>query len=91
MWAVELRGTYYSRDHERLDFERDAKKYWDFTVEEMGMLDVPAVVRFIKKATGMSKVNCLGFSMGTTVLLGGASVIPDFYEENVEQLVLYAP
>ena len=51
------------------------------------MRDVGAVVDFIRQRRGIERLNLLGWSWGTAVMQGYASV----NNEKVEKLVLYAP
>lgn len=51
-WDVYLsnrRGTYASRTHETLDPDTDAAQYWDFSQDEVGKEDIPAMVSGILK------------------------------------------
>jgi pimeloyl-ACP methyl ester carboxylesterase len=49
--------------------------------------DVSSAVDFIRKRRGVSKVDLLGWSWGTTIMAGYAAATP----AKVEKLVLYAP
>jgi hypothetical protein len=40
VWLGNSRGNKYSRDHERLDPDLNAKEFFDFTFTEMANLDV---------------------------------------------------
>jgi len=57
----------------------------------MGTKDTPAVIDFILKNTGHSKVNYIGHSEGTTQVMAGASLIPDFYKSKIKIAFLLAP
>ena len=38
----------------------------DYSWEEMGRYDLPAVTHFIKEKTGVEKIAYIGYSQGTT-------------------------
>ena len=42
------RGTKNSMRHKELDFRRDAKKFYDFSLSELGLHDAPANLNFVK-------------------------------------------
>jgi lysosomal acid lipase/cholesteryl ester hydrolase len=46
VWMNNNRGTTYSRKHSSLDPDTD-KEYWDYSFQEMGRYDQPAVWSFI--------------------------------------------
>lgn len=68
VWVGNSRGTLPSLNHVRLDWERDASKYWDFTFAEIAKYDLPAFFQFIQEKTGFEKIGYVGHSMGTTSL-----------------------
>lgn len=64
VWMGNNRGNRFSQGHTTLS-NKD-KKFWDFSWEEMGTYDTPAVIDFILKTTGAEKINYIGHSEGTT-------------------------
>jgi len=64
VWMGNNRGTRFSQAHKTLSIKD--KAFWDFSWEEMGTKDTPAVIDYILKSTGADKVNFLGHSEGTT-------------------------
>ena len=77
VWLGNHRGVRNSERHVFLDPE--TKEYWNFSWEEYGTRDLPAFINFIKTTTGFSKVNYIGHSAGTSGLLAGASLKPEFF------------
>ena len=67
--------------------------YWNFDFEEMGVLDVPAEIDYIHKVKGDKKkiAAYIGHSEGTTQFFIGASMLPDYYDQNVQLFVALAP
>ena len=64
VWMGNNRGTFYSQNHTTLS-NKD-KEYWQFSWEEMGTKDTPAVIDYILEMTGADKINYLGHSEGTS-------------------------
>ena len=62
VWLGNMRGTMYSRDHTTLDSSDTTSDYWNFSMAEKGMLDVPAAVMKIKDVTNVDKVAYAGYS-----------------------------
>lgn len=57
----------------------------------MGTKDTPAVIDHILKTTGLKKISYAGHSEGTSQIMAGASLMPDFYKERVNVALLLAP
>ena len=62
VWLGNMRGTMYSREHQTLDSSDVNSDYWNFSMAEKGMLDVPAAVMKIKEVTNVDKVAYAGYS-----------------------------
>ncbi|XP_041974372.1 lipase 3-like [Aricia agestis] len=89
VWLLNNRGNVYSRKHTRLDPDRDAS-YWNFSFEEIGYYDVPAVIDHVLMKTQKKKVFYIGHSQGTTNFLVTTSLRPE-YNEKLQLAVLIAP
>ncbi|KAI8436521.1 hypothetical protein MSG28_010059, partial [Choristoneura fumiferana] len=59
-WVGNARGTYYGRRHIRLDPDKD-KEFWEFSVDEIGTYDIPAMIDYVSNKTGEDK---LGITKG---------------------------
>jgi pimeloyl-ACP methyl ester carboxylesterase len=46
----------------------------------MGTKDTPAVIDYILAKTSFSQISYIGHSEGTTQIMAGASLIPDYYK-----------
>jgi len=57
----------------------------------MGTKDTPAVIDFILKNTGYSQVNYIGHSEGTSQIMAGAALIPDYYKSKLKIAFFLAP
>jgi len=58
------RGNRYSTGKEAEGIR--SKSYWDWSFDEMGRYDLPAVISAIKRTTGATSVPVVGHSQGTT-------------------------
>lgn len=89
VWLGNNRGTRFSQKHTTLDPKK--KPFWVFTWEQMGTKDTPAVIDFILKTTGHDKLSYVGHSEGTTQIMCGAAMLPDFYNSKIKVALLGAP
>lgn len=65
VWFGNSRGSTNSKEHISLDSNKDVK-YWDFSFEELGEYDLPAVVNYIIEETYFDKIAFVSHSMGGT-------------------------
>lgn len=89
LWVGNQRGNYYSRRHIRLNPDKDPK-FWQFSVDEIGIYDVPATIDYVLKYTKVAKLNYIGFSQGAGTFLIMCSERPG-YCEKVKILIALAP
>ena len=78
VWVGNHRGNEFGRAHVTLDPDKDAEKFWDFSFDEMGKFDVPALVDHVLNVTKSKKVSFVGHSQGCVVLLSAAIQRPGF-------------
>ncbi|XP_064076668.1 lipase 1-like [Vanessa tameamea] len=79
VWLSNARGNYYSRRHLFLDpDDREGLQFWKFSWDEIGNLDLPAIVNFIVVNTGQQKMHYIGYSQGTTTFLVLNSLRPEY-------------
>ena len=64
VWFGNNRGNKYSIRHNSIDI--NSKEYWDYSFDEMGTKDIPAMVQKIIGTTGFEKITYFGHSQGTT-------------------------
>ncbi|CAG5013310.1 unnamed protein product [Parnassius apollo] len=65
LWAGNVRGNYYGKRHRTLNPETDID-FWQFTVNEIGSFDMPAVIDYILNYTSSAKINYIGYSQGAS-------------------------
>ncbi|XP_059046148.1 lipase 3-like [Achroia grisella] len=89
VWMTNARGNYYSRGH--FTKRVHSAEFWQFTFQEMGQYDLPAVIDYIRKIKNTSKpINYIGHSMGATALLVLLSTVPK-YNDYLRIAILLAP
>ena len=89
VWAANHRGNFYSRRHVKLDPNNDPE-YWNFTFDEHGNFDVPAIIDYILRTTGHSKLFYMGHSQGSTDYFVTNSLRPE-YNDKVRLAVMLGP
>ena len=91
VWLPNNRGNKYSMTHSKL--ARWEKKFWDFSFQEMGTQDQPAIVEYILRATGEARVTYIGHSQGTTQMFAGLSdpLSKDYLNAKVKKFIALAP
>ncbi|KAJ8734583.1 hypothetical protein PYW08_013833 [Mythimna loreyi] len=89
VWAGNHRGNFYSRRHVKLDPNQDPE-YWNFTFDEHGYFDIPAMIDYVLRATGHTKLFYMGHSQGTTDYFVMNSLRPE-YNDKVRVGIMIAP
>ncbi|XP_073956256.1 lipase 1-like [Choristoneura fumiferana] len=89
LWVGNARGTYYGRRHTTLNPDSD-KEFWDFSVDEIGLHDVPATIDYVLNYTGAEKLNYVGISQGAGSFFVMCSERPG-YCEKAKVLIGLAP
>ncbi|XP_072935159.1 lipase 1-like [Epargyreus clarus] len=89
VWAGNNRGNRYSRKHVRLNPDRDVK-FWDFSFDEIGNFDIPAIIDYMLSVSKKSKVYYIGHSQGTTDFFVMTSLQPS-YNDKVQLAIQLAP
>jgi len=71
VWLGNNRGNQWGLGHETLSVDSDA--FWDFSWDEMALMDLPATVDFVLTTTKHAKLAYVGHSEGTTQAFSGFS------------------
>ncbi|XP_069680598.1 gastric triacylglycerol lipase-like [Periplaneta americana] len=89
VWLPNVRGNEYSTMHTP---QRDprTKEFWNFSLDEGGVYDLPAVIDYILKKTGKEKIIYVGHSMGTTLFYIMMSQRPE-YNQKITVMISLAP
>lgn len=73
VWLGNNRGTTWSRAHLDLNPETD-DAFWDFTWEDMGKYDLPAMINYVLNVSKRPTLSYIGHSEGTTQAFVGFSL-----------------
>ncbi|XP_057339939.1 lipase 3-like [Microplitis mediator] len=88
VWMGNSRGTTHSRAH--VNLTTDDPLFWNFSFNEIGLYDLPAIIDYTLNITGEKKIDYIGHSQGTSVLFVLLSERPE-YNEKIRKFVAYAP
>lgn len=88
VWLMSLRGTDWSLRHQRLS--PSDPQFWDYSLDDFALTDVPTVIDYIRKRTGAPKVGYVGHSQATFAIFGLLSIRPR-YADIIEPVVAVAP
>ena len=90
VWLSNSRGNKYCKSHEKYNSKN--YEFWQFSFNEMGLYDIPAVIKYIKENNKSNeKIIYFGHSQGTTSMFSGLIQKYDFYKENIKLFVALAP
>eukprot|EP01024_Parvocaulis_polyphysoides_P008609 TRINITY_DN12569_c2_g1_i3.p1 TRINITY_DN12569_c2_g1~~TRINITY_DN12569_c2_g1_i3.p1 ORF type:complete len:483 (-),score=30.19 TRINITY_DN12569_c2_g1_i3:312-1760(-) len=88
VWMGNSRGNSYSLKHVQLDVNSDA--FWDFSWDEMALLDVPATIDTVLQQTNKKQLLYVGHSQGCLILLAALSR-NQFLQEKIAKVIMLAP
>ncbi|XP_028159387.1 lipase 1-like [Ostrinia furnacalis] len=90
VWAINLRGSRYSRKHITLDPDTQPSQFFDFSFYEQAIYDIPSTIDFILEKTGQAKLMAIGHSLGTTMLYVLGAELPE-YNDKIKIGISLAP
>ncbi|CAL1684023.1 unnamed protein product [Lasius platythorax] len=88
VWLGNYRGNTYSRRHISLSLSNST--FWDFSFNEMGIYDLPAMITFITNMRSQPLHTYIGHSMGSTGFYIMASERPEI-ARMVQMMISLAP
>uniref|UniRef100_A0A336MLS0 CSON003432 protein n=1 Tax=Culicoides sonorensis TaxID=179676 RepID=A0A336MLS0_CULSO len=88
VWMGNARGTRFSQQH--LKYTTDDPEYWNYSLHELGTIDVPTMMEFVLKRTGVAKLQYVGHSQGGALFLIMAATHPKLISR-VKAVFLMAP
>ncbi|KAK3930331.1 Lipase 3, partial [Frankliniella fusca] len=83
VWLTDYRGAMFSRRHVNLSDQ-------DSALDDIGRLDIPAVLDLVLRETGSRSLSYVGHSMGASVLSVMASARPEL-ADRIAHAYLFAP
>ncbi|CAB3236653.1 unnamed protein product [Arctia plantaginis] len=86
---MNCRGNRYSRSHVTLNPDTD-RKFWQYSMHEIGIYDYKAVIDFILQKTGVKQLSVAAHSEGTSAFFVLASQRPE-YNKKVSVFIALAP
>lgn len=89
LWVGNQRGNYYARRHLKYNPDEDVE-FWNFSVDEIGLYDIPASIDYVLNYTNVQKLNYVGYSQGSGTFFITCSERP-VYCEKVKILIGLAP
>jgi len=90
VWLMNARGNYYSKNHTFLDPDKDYKRYWNFSLDELVSEDAPLAIDYILEKTNRRKIGWIGWSHGSAVGLCALAQHPRL-NEIIEPYIGLAP
>ncbi|XP_061708429.1 lipase 3-like [Cydia pomonella] len=90
VWMGNARGNIFSRQHVSLNPDDSQQKYdfFDFSWEEIAMIDVPTMVDYALAVSGEKTLHYVGHSQGGTSFLVLNSMKPEYNEKFVSAHLL---
>ncbi|KAG1176316.1 hypothetical protein G6F70_006433 [Rhizopus microsporus] len=88
VWLGNARGNKYSQYH--LHLNATQQQFWNFSMNEFVMRDLPDTIDYILKQTGASSLTYIGFSQGTAQAFASLSINPDL-NKKVNLFIALAP
>lgn len=88
VWLGNNRGNKYSQKH--LFTKADTEKFWDFSIDEFALFDIPDTINYILTHTKKEKLTYIGFSQGTAQAFASLSINPEL-NEKVDKIIAISP
>lgn len=83
VWLIESRGS-DKRVARRLfesNSSMNSNNFWDFSLDEQALIDLPTQIEFVRARTGAPKVAFIGYSQSTSLMFALLSMEPEFADK----------
>lgn len=88
VWLGNARGNKYGLQH--VNMSSTESDFWEFTWEEIGVYDLPAMINYTLNVTGQERLYFIGHSQGTTAFYVMCSMKPE-YNSKIKLMISLAP
>lgn len=90
VWLGNNRGNKYCKTHKRNELD---EKFWDFSFQQMGRYDLPAIIAKILHETGKTRISYVGHSQGTSQMFAALSdpLTSKFMNDHLDIFIAFAP
>lgn len=88
VWLLDARGT--DRERRVTGDKTSDKAFWDFSLDEQALIDLPTQIEFVLLKTGALKVNFIAYSQSTSLMFALLSMKPEF-SDKLSSFVALAP
>lgn len=88
VWFGNNRGNKYS--HKHLTRKLNSESFWNFSIDEFALFDIPNSINYILEVTGKEKLVYIGFSQGTAQAFASVSVNLEL-NKKVERIIAISP
>ncbi|CAG9581092.1 unnamed protein product [Danaus chrysippus] len=90
VWMGNARGVINSRNHVSLnpDDPKDAKKFFDYSFEDIATKDLPTMIDYVLQRTKQDKLHYVGHSQGGTAFLVLNSLLPKYNDKFISADIL---
>lgn len=88
VWLGNNRGNKYS--HKHLTKKLDSVDFWDFSIDEFALFDIPDTIDFILEESGKKCLTYIGFSQGTAQAFASVSVNTGL-NHKVDKIIAISP
>lgn len=90
VWLGNARGNKHSRKHVLLSPDENKASFWNFSWDEIGRYDLPAMIDHVLLSTHQPNLKYIGHAQGTTSFFVMASERPD-YNDKISLMVALSP
>ncbi len=90
IWLGNCRGNIFSTEHknrEKYDSFQFYSNYWNFSLHEMAIYDIPAMIDYVRNFTKFEKIFYIGHSQGTTTFYFNFMMNPQYLRERIDKFV----
>lgn len=94
VWIGNNRGNINSLEHidrARFDWSNSGNRFWDFSVDEFGKYDFPAMVELICKVTGYPRIHYVGHSLGVKQFFINAMLGTEYVNRRIRSMIGLGP